>query len=89
MRRTKIIIGLVLLAACAGLTLVCYLQSHGAGISMGVLLTIVILSFLYDHGGHIFWGTPASRATRPRTLAMDLAMRQGRNDSLRGDVGPH
>lgn len=86
MRDVKFVVGLLLLAACSLVTYACYLQSPGAGFSMGILLSIVILSFLYDHGRHIFGGkAPAPK--RERNLAMDLAMRQGRNDSVRGDAG--
>lgn len=54
MRDVKFIVGLLLLAGCSLVTLACYLQSHGAGIAMGILFAIVIISFFYDHGRDIF-----------------------------------
>ncbi len=61
MRGAKIIIGLGLVAISLAISLACYVQSPGAGIAMGTLFTILIISFLYDHGRHIFFGgrTPA------------------------------
>lgn len=66
MRGAKIIIGLILLATSAGISFACYWQSPGAGIAMGTLFTIVIISFLYDHGRHIFGGTTAPHPDRER-----------------------
>jgi hypothetical protein len=85
MRDVKYVAGLLLLAASVLVTWACYLKSHGAGISMGILMTIVILSYLYDHGGHIFRGKPPA-PKKDRSLALDLAMRQGRNEAVRGDA---
>lgn len=88
MRDVKYILGLLLLAGSSLLTWACYLQSPGAGISTGILLAIVILSFLYDHGRHIFKGKPAE-PRHERSHAMSLAMRQGRNEALRGSGDGH
>lgn len=66
MRRAKIIIGLMLVAISAGISFACYWQSPGAGIAMSTLFTIIIISFLYDHGRHIFGGVATPRPDRER-----------------------
>ncbi|MES1990879.1 MAG: hypothetical protein V4441_08005 [Pseudomonadota bacterium] len=81
MRKAKIIFGLVLFGICAGVTFACYLVSHGAGIGTGILLAIVVSSFLYDHGRHIFRGTPAP--TTKQSVAVKTAMMQGQLSALR------
>ena len=62
MRAFKIIVAIVLSAFCIGITGSIYLQSEGAAISVGLLLFLVIASFLYDHRRSIFSG----EASRPR-----------------------
>ncbi|MGV8997912.1 MAG: hypothetical protein ACOH12_13275 [Parvibaculaceae bacterium] len=81
MRKAKIVFGLVLFGICAGVTFACYRVSHGAGVGTGILLGIVIMSFLYDHGRHIFRGTPAS-ATK-QSVAVKAAMMQGQLSAIR------
>jgi len=81
MRKAKIVFGLILFGVCAGITFACYRVSHGAGIGTGLLLGIVISSFLYDHGRHIFRGTPA--LSDKQSLAMKTAMMQGQLSAVR------
>lgn len=81
MRKAKIIFGLVLFGVCAGITTACYLVSQGAGIGTGILLTIVVSAFLYDHGRHIFRGEPS--VTPEQSAAMKTAMMQGQLTALR------
>ena len=50
----KFLLGLGFLAGSVLTTLACYLKAPGAGFAMGILFTIVILSFLYDNGGKMF-----------------------------------
>ena len=47
----KFLLGLGFLAGSVLTTLACYLKAPGAGFAMGILFTIVILSFLYDNRG--------------------------------------
>lgn len=47
----KFLLGLGFLAGSVLTTLACYLKAPGAGFAMGILFTIVILSFLYDNSG--------------------------------------
>ncbi|MBO6633512.1 hypothetical protein [Parvibaculum sp.] len=59
MRTFKITVALVLAAFCIGVTGAIYLQSEGAAISVGALIFLVIVSFLYDHRRSIFTSDPA------------------------------
>ena len=59
MRTFKITVTLILAAFCIGVTGAIYLQSEGAAISVGALLFLVIVSFLYDHRSTIFSSEPA------------------------------
>tara|TARA_R110000868_G_scaffold129632_6_gene338688 strand:+ start:5314 stop:5586 length:273 start_codon:yes stop_codon:yes gene_type:complete len=90
MRDVKYIAGLLILAASVLLTWACYLQSPGAGVSMGILLAIVIIAFFYDHRRHIFHNeAPADRPGR--SMPMQMAMRTGRLTAMRqdGDISAH
>ncbi|MFZ3034075.1 MAG: hypothetical protein WA138_08685 [Parvibaculum sp.] len=50
----KFLLGLAFLAGSALTTLACYLKAPGAGIAIGILFIIVIISFLYDNSRQIF-----------------------------------
>lgn len=54
MRKFKIVVALALAALCIGLTAAIYLQSPGAALAVGLLLLLVVISFLYDHRQAIF-----------------------------------
>lgn len=62
MRTFKIIVAVALAALCIGLTGAIYLQSEGAALSVGTLLVLVIVSFLYDNRRSIFSGDKSMRA---------------------------
>lgn len=52
--------GLAILAASALTTFACYLKAPGAGVAVGILFAIVIISFLYDNGRQIFGKSKAA-----------------------------
>lgn len=65
MRIFKIVVALLLAATCIGVTGAIYLQSEGAAIAVGLLLALVVVSFLIDHRKSIFSGG----ARRDKSLA--------------------
>jgi apolipoprotein N-acyltransferase len=83
MRTFKISIAVFLVLASSAITALTYLQSHGAGISTGILLLLVIVAYTYDHRHHIF-GLEVPGSVRPR--AQTVAMHQGRLTAMRQDV---
>jgi UDP-N-acetylmuramoylalanine-D-glutamate ligase len=84
MRGFKIIFGVALLLASALITAACYVQSHGAGISTGALLAIVVTAYVYDHRHHLF-GQAEGNAFADRSNATKIAMHQGRLTAMRHD----
>lgn len=56
MRTFKIVVALLFAAASIGVTGAIYLQSEGAAIAVGLLLALVIVSFLIDYRKSIFRG---------------------------------
>lgn len=89
MRAFKIGLALTMLFGGATITALTYLQSHGAGISTGILILLMVFAFTYDHRHHIFGleGPEGNLTPRARTLAM----RQGRLTAMRqdGDITAH
>ena len=65
MRTFKIVIAVVLIALLVGVTGAIYMQSEAAAISVGSLLGLVLLSFLYDNWSVLFGaGSAPARAHR-------------------------
>ena len=65
MRNFKTVIAVVLIALLVGVTGAIYMQSEAAAISVGSLLGLVLLSFLYDNWSVLFGGGSApARAPR-------------------------
>ncbi|ABS64283.1 hypothetical protein Plav_2675 [Parvibaculum lavamentivorans DS-1] len=56
MRTFKIILAVLLAAFCIGVTGMIYLQSGGAAIAVGLLLGLVVVSFLFDNRRTLFRG---------------------------------
>ncbi|MEQ8267956.1 MAG: hypothetical protein RH982_12210 [Parvibaculum sp.] len=56
MRTFKIVVALLLAAFCIGVTGAIYLQNEGAAIAVGLLIGLVLVSFLIDHRRSIFTG---------------------------------
>ena len=75
MRTFKITVAIILAAFCIGITGAIYLQSEGAAISVGALLVLVIVSFLYDHRRSIFSSAP--RRSRLHDERTATAVAQG------------
>jgi|SRR5690606_38816399 hypothetical protein len=83
MRGFKITVLIVMLLGGALVTWLTYIQSHGAGISTGILLGLVIVSFLLDHRTHIF--ATGQRGKDNPELARQIALRQARVTAMRQD----
>jgi len=83
MRAFKIGLALILVLASAAITALTYLQSHGAGVSTGVLLLLVIVAYVYDHRHHIFGTRQPGGAKRDHTQM--IALHQGRLTAMRQD----
>ena len=60
MRTFKTVIAVVLIALLVGVTGAIYMQSEAAAISVGSLLGLVLLSFLYDN-----WSVPFGGGSAP------------------------
>ncbi|MDZ4380357.1 MAG: hypothetical protein U0942_03345 [Parvibaculum sp.] len=60
MRTFKIVIAAILAALLVGVTGAIYLQSEGAAMSVGSLLALVLLSFVYDNRSQLFGGGAAT-----------------------------
>ncbi|HUD50294.1 hypothetical protein [Parvibaculum sp.] len=89
MRAFKITFALLLVLASIAITGLTYIQSHGAGISTGILLVLVIVAYAYDHRHHLFgMDTPEARR---RSAVQTVALRQGRLTAMRqdGDIPAH
>lgn len=65
MRKFKIIVAIALAALSVGLTAAIYLQNPGASLAVGLLLLMVLISFLYDHRQAIF--------SKPTDITIKLA----------------
>lgn len=74
MRTFKIIVALLLAAFCIGITGSIYLQSEGAAIAVGLLLVLVVVSFVFDHRQSLFGG---SRERPPAGDKTGVAIAQG------------
>lgn len=87
MRAFKVGLALILVFGGATITALTYLQSHGAGISTGCLMLLIIIAYTYDHRHHIFGLDLPSAGKRPS--AQSVAMHQGRLTAMRqeGDIG--
>ncbi len=86
MRAFKISVALVLVLGSAALAGLTYIQSHGAGISTGVLLALVIISYTYDHRHQIFGtGEPAGREGDAPSSVKGVATKHGRLIAMHQD----
>tara|TARA_R110002110_G_scaffold63285_11_gene176153 strand:+ start:6034 stop:6321 length:288 start_codon:yes stop_codon:yes gene_type:complete len=56
MRVFKITIAILLTVFFLGVTAAIYLQSRGAALSVGLLLALILATFLFDHRRSIFGG---------------------------------
>ncbi len=86
MRTFKIIVALILAAFCIGVTGAIYLQSEGAAISVGSLIFLVIVSFLYDHRRSIFSGGPSRARLQDEKTATALAQAAAFTRFAEGEV---
>ncbi len=56
MRTFKIVLALLIAAFCIGVTGLIYLQSGGAATGVGLLMGLVVVSFVFDNRRAIFSG---------------------------------
>lgn len=83
MRAFKIVFAMLLILASVAITGLTYIQSHGAGISTGILLMLVITAYVYDHRHHLFgMETPELRR---RSAVQTVALRHGRLTAMHQD----
>ena len=75
MRTFKITIAWILVAFCVGITGAVYLQSQGAAVAVGSLLSLVLVSFLYDHRTSIF--SPGEAKAKKKDELTGTAVAQG------------
>lgn len=87
MRTFKIVLALLIAAFCIGVTGLIYLQSGGAATGVGLLMGLVVVSFVFDNRSAIFSGSPRKPAPGDKTgvaVAQAAALTRFAEGEVRG-----